>query len=179
MQLIGFSGSLRKDSYNRALLRAAAELLPQGHTLEVLEIGHLPLYNQDLEADFPVSVKEIKEKIRNSDGIIIATPEFNRSLSGVLKNMIDWTSRPYGDSAWKGLPVLVMGASGGNIGTALAQSHLKSILLYLDCRVPGQPEIYIGTAQDKFDKAGALTDEKTKEFLVGALKTFATFATLT
>jgi chromate reductase, NAD(P)H dehydrogenase (quinone) len=176
MHFIGFSGSSRKASYNRALLRAVAELLPTGVTFEMIEIGGLPLYDQDAETEFPQIVKDIKGKIRAADGIVIATPEFNRSFSGVLKNAIDWTSRPYGDSAWSGKPVLVMGCSMGAIGTALAQYDLKKVLLYLNCRVLGQPEIYIGMAQEKFDASGSLTDEGTKTFLSDALKTFAEFA---
>jgi chromate reductase len=176
MHFIGFSGSLRKASYNSALLRAASTLLPAGDTLEILEIGHLSLYDQDLEANFPAAVAEIKEKMRTADGIIVATPEFNRSIPGPLKNMIDWTSRPYGDSSWKGKAALVMGASMGPLGTALAQYDLKKILLHLSCRVLGQPEIFIGTAQDKFDKEGVLIDESTKKFLTESLKTFSEFA---
>ena len=175
MHFIGFSGSLRKGSYNRALLQAVAELLPEGATLDTIEIGNLPLYNQDLEVDFPEAAKDIKGKIRAAEGIIVATPEFNRSVSGVLKNMIDWTSRPYGDNAWAGKPVLVMGCSGGHIGTALAQYDLKKLLLYLNCRVIGQPEIYIGMAQEKFDASGVLIDDSTKKFLSDGLAPFVEF----
>jgi len=112
----------------------------------------------------------IKNKIAGSDGVIFATPEYNRSTSGVLKNAIDWVSRPYGKNSFAGKKALVLGASMGPIGTAVAQSHLKQILLYLDMQVIGQPEFYLGTVQDKFDGAGNLTDENTKKHIVKALE---------
>ncbi len=164
-------GSLRKQSSNKALAGAFAELAPETMKTEVIGVESLPFYNQDLEADFPASAKEFKEKIKAADGIIIVTPEFNRSVSGVLKNMLDWTSRPYGDSAWNGKPVGVVGASIGSIGTALAQYHLKQIMNYLNTHVMGQPEFYLN-ATDKFDAAGKLTDESTKEHVKKYLAAF-------
>jgi chromate reductase len=158
-------GSLRKSSINRSVARALAALSVPGMELTVLEIADIPLYNQDLESAFPAAVAVLKTKIRSSDGLIVVTPEYNRSIPGVLKNAIDWTSRPYGDNAWAGKPVGVMGASMSPLGSALGQSHLKEVLTYLDTHVLGQPEIYIGSFKEKTDTEGNITDVKTKEFL--------------
>lgn len=172
MHILALSGSLRKDSFNTALINAFATHAPDGVSITVADISALPLYNQDRESSFPEVVSTLKDMIRTADGILIATPEFNRSVPGVLKNAIDWTSRPYGDSAWKGKPVYVVGASVGGIGTALAQYELKKILLYLDAHVLGQPEFFLGTAGDKFDSSGTLVDEKTVEHITEALAVF-------
>ena len=168
-KFIAISGSTRTESFNTKLLKAAQEAAPEGVTLEIVDISNFPLFSQDLEVNFPKVVQELKDKIVASDGVIFATPEYNRSVPGVLKNAIDWVSRPYGNNAFAGKPALILGASIGPIGTAVAQSHLKQILLYLDMKVIGQPEFYLGTAQDKFDESGALTDENTKEHIVKAL----------
>lgn len=133
------------------------------------------MYNQDLETNFPEEVTALKEKIRAADGIIIATPEYNRSITPVLKNGVDWTSRPYGDNAWKGKPVFVIGASVGPIAAALAQHELKKIMTYLDARVMGQPEFYCGNAGTKFDEAGNLIDEDTKKFIDSGITAFTAF----
>ncbi len=178
-KLLGISGSARKGSFNTALLKALSSVLPPGIGMDIIAYADIPLYNQDLEAEFPHVVADLKEKIRAADGIVISTPEYNRSVPGYLKNMLDWTSRPYGDNAWKGKPVLVMGASGAAIGTALAQYDLKKILLYLDAKLMGQPETYVGFAKDKFalDALGGapemLTDEDTKSHLAKAAAAFA------
>lgn len=156
-------GSLREKSLNKSLARAVAMLAPESMKIEVAGLHELPFYNPDMESNFPESAKNFKKKIRAADGIIIVTPEYNRSIPGVLKNMLDWTSRPYGDSAWDGKPVGTMGASGA-IGTALAQYHLKQVLNYLNTNIMGQPEFYLN-AKDKFDAEGNLTDEPTKEFI--------------
>lgn len=167
--ILALSGSLRKGSYNSALLRALQKEAPGGITVDIIqadEIRAIPLYDQDVESvGFPETVAALKARIRAADGIIIATPEYNRSMPGVLKNSIDWTSRPYGDNAWKGKPVYVIGASVGPTAAALAQYALKQVMLYLDARVLGQPEFYCGNAGQKFDEQGALLDEKTKEFI--------------
>ncbi len=168
-KLVFISGSLRKDSYNTAVLRALHKLLPEGVTAEVLKIDAVPLYNEELEAEFPQTALEAKQRIENADAIVIATPEYNRSIPGVLKNFIDWMSRPYGKSSFAGKPVLIVGASMGPIATALAQYHLKQILLYLGAEVIGQPEIYIGTAHEKFNEQGELTDTHTKQHLQKAI----------
>ncbi len=176
MKILAFSGSLRERSTNTGLIRAAIELGNKADMQVYLEnISILPLYNQDMEANFPKEITELKKRIREADGIIIATPEFNRSIPGSLKNMFDWTSRPYGDNAWDGKPVATMGASPGGIGTALAQYHLKQILLYLNTRVIGQPEFYVGNSSPKFDQEGNLTDEKTTQYIEQLLKTFKEF----
>ena len=169
-KFIAISGSLRKQSFNSMLLNAVKALAPESMNIEIVDISTLPLYNQDLEANFPPLAQELKNKIAGSDGVIFATPEYNRSTSGVLKNAIDWVSRPYGKNSFAGKKALVLGASMGPIGTAVAQSHLKQILLYLDMQVIGQPEFYLGTVQDKFDGAGNLTDENTKKHIVKALE---------
>lgn len=143
--------------------------MPAGVTSELLSIGSFPLFNQDLENDMPAVVAAAKEQVMKSDGVIFVTPEYNRSLPGVLKNAIDWMSRPYGKNAFVGKRALVMGATGGAIGTALAQTHLKDILLYLDMQVIGQPEFYLGHAAAKFNTGGDLVDEATEQHLLSAL----------
>ena len=172
LKILAFSGSLRKASSNSGLIRAAAELAGDEMDIVLIDISAFPLYNQDMEAAFPPELANLKKQIREADGIIIATPEFNRSIPGALKNMFDWTSRPYGDNAWDNKRVVTMGASPGAIGTALAQYHLKQILLYLNARVQGQPEFYVSNSSDKFDKEGNLTDEKTKEYIKKLLESF-------
>lgn len=175
LNLLAFSGSLRKASFNSGLVRAATELGVADFTITFVDISTLPLYNQDMEANFPAQITELKNQIRAADGILFASPEFNRSVSGVLKNMLDWTSRPYGDSAWDNKPVATMGASSGQISTALSQYHLKQIMLYLNCRVMGQPEFYVGLGATKFDDSGNLTDQKTKDKIVQLLAAFKKF----
>jgi chromate reductase len=137
--------------------------------IEQAETGNLPLYNSDLEVAFPAEAAALKAKIESADGVIFATPEYNRSIPGGLKNAIDWASRPYGKNSFAGKPALVMGVSGGKLGTILAQSHLKVVLLHLNMDVLGQPEVFLGPAGELFDAAGNLTDMKTKEFLSTAL----------
>ena len=173
MTILGISGSLRKGSTNTALLRALQELAPAGMTIEIASIDAIPLYNQDAEETFPPAVRALKAKIAAADGLIIATPEYNRSMSGVLKNAIDWLSRPYGENSFAKKTVLVAGVSGGKIGTAVAQSHLRQVLVHLDADVIGQPELYLGPAQTLFDEAGNLTDEATKELAQKALSVLA------
>lgn len=175
MKWLGFCGSLRAGSYNRMLLRAAGELLPSGVEFEVAEFGDLPLYNGDLETNaYPPAAAALKEKIRAADAILIVSPEYNRSIPGPLKNMLDWTGRPPADNPWPGKYVYVMGASSGNIGTALMQYDLKKLLLYYGCQVMGRPEFYLNYT-DKFDAQGKLVDQKTKELLSKVLTDFAAF----
>ena len=171
MNILIIYGSLREKSINKMLARAVAALAPASMSVEVLGLAELPLYNPDLESAFPEVAKKSKEKIRNADGIIIVTPEYNRSIPGVLKNMLDWTSRPYGDNAWAGRPVGVLGASPGNLGATLAQYHLKQILGYLNTHILGQPEFHLN-ATGKFDDNGNLTDPTTKEYITKYLATF-------
>lgn len=171
MNILAISGSVRKDSYNTALLRALQPLAPEGMQIAIADIGSLPLFNQDVEAsEFPAVAQALKESIEKADGIIIATPEYNRSIPGVLKNAIDWASRPWGQNSFAGKPVLVMGVSVGKIGTAVAQSHLKQVMVYLDAKVIGQPELYLGPASELFDAEGNLTDESAKDLLKKALE---------
>lgn len=173
--LLAISGSHRAASFNTHLLNALVELAPEGTSIKLVDYSDIPLYNQDAEAAFPEVVTALKEKIRAADGIIIATPEYNRGVPGVLKNLVDWTSRPYGDSAWGGKPVYVLGATIAGTGTALAQYQLKQSLLYLNAYVLGQPETYVSDAHGKFDAEGTLTDQATKDHLAAALATFTTF----
>ncbi len=175
MKILTISGSQRTGSINTALVRSLPELAPE-HALTQLDYSAIPLFNQDLEAPFPESVSALKAEIRAADAIIIATPEYNRSIPAPLKNLMDWTSRPYGDSAWTGKPVFVMGASGGPTGTALAQADLRKVLLFLDARVMGQPETYVHTAHEKIDESGNVIDEPTKEHLRKAIATFAAWS---
>ena len=149
-------GSLRHDSFNRKLANAIVKLAPPEFSFKHLVIGDLPLYNQDNDASPADSVKRLKAEITASQGLLFVTPEYNRSVPGVLKNAIDHASRPYGQSAWKGKPAGVLGASGGAIGTALAQQHLRNILAYLDVPTLGQPEAFIQVKDGLFDEAGNL-----------------------
>ena len=164
-------GSLRKESVNKAVAEALKASAPAGTTIEIADLSSIPLYNQDLESSFPQPVLDLKEKIRAAQGIVIVTPEYNRSIPGMLKNLIDWTSRPYGDSAWAKKPVATIGASVGPTGTAFAQAHLRTILIYLDTYLMGQPEIYIGNVGEKI-KDGSLTDAGTLDHLKGFLEKF-------
>lgn len=165
VRILGIAGSLRRESYNRAALRAASQLLPDDATLEIFELDGIPIYNQDDEAQFPTQVNELKSRIRAADALLIATPEYNYSIPGVLKNAIDWASRPYGDSAWSGKPAAIMGASVGAFGTARAQYDLRKMFVYLNVYALNQPEVMIGNAAERFDKEGNLSDEKTKDFI--------------
>jgi chromate reductase len=161
--ILGFAGSLRKGSYNKALLRAAQDVLPQGAEMTVFDLEGIPPFNQDQDGNPPESVKTFKALIRASDAILIATPEYNYSVPGVLKNAIDWASRPYGDNAFNGKPVAVMGASIGMLGTARAQYHLRQSLVFLNMFPLNNPEIMVPFVADKVDAQGRLSDEKTRE----------------
>jgi chromate reductase, NAD(P)H dehydrogenase (quinone) len=165
VRILGIAGSLRRASYNRAALRAAIELVPEGATLDVFELHGIPLFNQDDEGNPPLQVVEFKRRIREADSLLFATAEYNYSVPGVLKNALDWASRPYGDSAWSEKPAAIMGASPGNIGTARAQYHLRQIFVYLNVLPINKPEVMIGNAAARFDAAGKLTDETTKNFI--------------
>ena len=173
MNIVAISGSLRKDSFNTTLLRSLSELAPAGMNITVADIGALPMYDQDAEAAFPAEAQSLKDAIEAADGLIIATPEYNRSIPGVLKNAIDWASRPWGKNSFAGKPVLIMGVSVGKLGAALAQNHLKQIMLYLDAEVLGQPELYLGPAHELFGESGSLTEESTKDLLAKALGVLA------
>lgn len=147
-------GSLRKDSFNRSLASAVIKLAPAEFTFKQLEIGDLPLYNQDDDGHPSASVKRLKSDIHAAQGLLFVTPEYNRSIPGVLKNALDHASRPYGQSAWPGKPAGVLGISVGIIGTAIAQQHLRTILAYLDVPTLGQPEAFIQAKEGLFDESG-------------------------
>jgi chromate reductase, NAD(P)H dehydrogenase (quinone) len=165
VRILGIAGSLRRDSYNRAALRSATQLAPSGATIEILELDGIPAFNQDEESNPPTKVIELKRRIREADAVLFVTPEYNYSISGVLKNAIDWASRPYGDSAWFGKPAAIMGASIGTIGTARAQYHLRQMFVFLNVFPINQPEVMISNASERFDPAGNLTDETSKELI--------------
>jgi len=170
IRILGIAGSLRRESFNRAALRAAGTLLPEGATLDIFVLDGIPGFNQDEEQTPPEKVIDLKRRIRDADAILIVTPEYNYSIPGVLKNAIDWASRPYGDSAWNGKPAAIMGASIGNIATARAQYHLRQIFVFLNVFPINQPEVMIGNAAERFDAQGNLTDNDTKEHIRKALQ---------
>lgn len=165
VRILGIAGSLRRESYNRAVLRAATQLVPEGASIEIFELEGIPGFNQDDEQNPPAKVVELKQRIRESDAILFVTPEYNYSVPGVLKNAIDWASRPYGHSAWNEKPAAIMGASVGAIATARAQYHLRQMMVFLNMFPINQPEVMIGNAQDRFDAEGNLTDDATKKFI--------------
>jgi chromate reductase len=149
-------GSLRRDSFNRKLASALVTLAPLEFQFEQVQIDDLPLYNQDHDASPAAAVVRLKEEIAAAQGLLFVTPEYNRSISGVLKNAIDHASRPYGQNSWKGKPAGVIGVSVGAIGTAMAQQHLRNVLAYLDVPTLGQPEAFIQAKDGLFDDAGAI-----------------------
>jgi len=163
-RILGFAGSLRKGSYNRSLLRAAMELLPPNVELEIFDLEGIPPFNQDLEQQLPEKVREFKAKIRASDALLIATPEYNYSMPGVLKNAIDWASRPYGDNVFDDKAVAIMGASMGMIGSARAQYHLRQSCVFLNMHPLNRPEVMVPHAQERI-KDGTVTDPVTRELI--------------
>jgi len=173
IRILGIAGSLRRESYNRSALRAATQLAPENTILETFELDGIPVFNQDEEQAPPAIVAEFKRHIREADALLIVTPEYNYSVPGVLKNAIDWASRPYGDSAWQGKPAAIMGASMGTIGTARAQYHLRQMFVFLNMFPINKPEVMIGNAAEQFDEQGNLTDEKTKELIRQLLQNLA------
>lgn len=160
------AGSLRKDSFNRKLASGLAKLAPADFTFDLVEIGDLPLYNQDDDANQAPQVKRLKAAITAADGLIFVTPEYNRSIPGVLKNAIDHASRPYGQSVWGGKPAGVIGVSVGAIGTALAQQHLRNILAYLDVPTLSQPEAFVQAKDGLFEADGSI-GAASRQFLQG------------
>ena len=167
--ILGIVGSLRKGSYNYYALRAAQELAPEGTRLELCEIHGIPVFNQDDEMEPPDAVLEFKRRILSADAILFATPEYNYSVPGGLKNAIDWASRPFGQSAWLDKPAAMLGASVGNLGTARAQYHLRQVLVALDMPVVNRNEVMISNASQRFDANGKLTDEVTRRLLENLL----------
>jgi len=146
-------------------LRAAIELAPEDASIDIFELDGIPGFNQDEEQNPPAKVVELKRRIREAGAILFVTPEYNYSVPGVLKNAIDWATRPYGDSAWNGKPAAIMGASVGTIGTARAQYHLRQMMVFLNMFPVNQPEVMIGNASEKFDAQGNLTNDVAKQFI--------------
>ena len=165
VKILGIAGSLRRASYNRAVLKLAQSLVPQGATLEIFEIDGIPGFSEDDEKQPPQKVLDLKKRVREADAILFVTPEYNYSIPGVLKNAIDWASRPYGDNAWDGKPVAVMGASVGMLGTARAQYHLRQCFVFLNMLPLNQPEVMIANAASKFDEAANFKDEQAKDMI--------------
>ncbi len=166
-------GSLRKESFNRKMAKALIKLAPDSLGPEIVEIGGLPLYNQDLDEDPPSAWTEFRERIKSADGVLFVTPEYNRSVPGVLKNAIDVGSRPYGKSAWARKPGAVMSVSPGAIGGFGANHHLRQSLVFLDVPAMQQPEAYIGHAADLFNERGDLVNESAMQFAVKFMKAYA------
>jgi chromate reductase, NAD(P)H dehydrogenase (quinone) len=180
--IAGLAGSLRRGSFNRSLLLAAKELAPPKLQITILGISDIPSYNQDLESTgIPDVVLQLRQQVRAADSLLIATPEYNHSVPGVLKNVIDWLSRPPRGNALEGKPTALMGASPGPFGTVRAQAHLRQSLVFTNSPTLLQPEVLVSRADEKFDSSGRLTDEATRKFLVGFLEAFqlwiARFAT--
>ncbi|AOI74498.1 NADPH-dependent FMN reductase [Burkholderia ubonensis] len=171
-------GSLRRGSWNRALARAVISLAPADLAFEFVEIGELPLYSQDYDADFPEVAKRFKQAIEAADGLLFVTPEYNRSIPGVLKNAIDWGSRPWGANSWAGKPGAVLGTSPGATGTALSQQHLRNVLAYLDVATLGQPEMFIKHDPTRIDDEGRIVSDDTRKFLQGFVDRYAAWVRL-
>lgn len=178
VRVLGIAGSLRRNSFNRWLLEAARELAPPGMEIEVFDLSDIPLYNADIDTNEarPESVRRLKQAVADADALLIATPEYNHSVPGVLQNAIDWASRPAGRSPMRENPVGIIGASPGAIGTARAQQALKLVLLSTMSYVLPHPGITVGNAATKFDGSGRLEDEPTREFLGSFLVELRRFA---
>ncbi len=173
LKVLAIPGSLRKHSYNLSALRAAQQLAPENMDVEIFGISGIPPFSEDDEKEPPERVVEFKKKIREADAILFSTAEYNYSIPGVLKNAIDWASRPYGDNAWFGKPVAVMGASVGIFGSARAQYHLRQVFVFLNMFPVNQPEVMITNAPHKFDAEGNLHDEKTRTLITSLLQSLA------
>ena len=170
VHILGFAGSLRKESYNKALLETAAELMPKNAEFMTFDIEGIPPFSQDIETRPPEKVVDFKNRIKASDAILIATPEYNYSIPGVLKNAIDWASRPPTDNVFNNKPVAIMGASTGMLGTARAQYHLRQCFVFLNVHTVNRPEVMVNYAREKFDTDGKLTDEKTRKSIAGLIE---------
>jgi chromate reductase len=165
VKILGFVGSLRQGSYNKALMRAALELLPKDAALEVFDLEGIPPFNQDLEHQPPQIVRDFKAKIKTADALLIASPEYNYSIPGVLKNAIDWASRPSGNNVFEGKPVAIMSASTGRLGGVRAQYHLRQVFVALNLYPLNRPEVMMTYAQEHVDASGNLTDEATRKLI--------------
>ena len=173
IKVLAFAGSLRKGSYNKALIRAAVELAPENVAIDVFDLEGIPLFNQEFVANPPQRVVEFKEKIRNADALLIATPEYNYSMSGVLKNAIDFASRPKEDTPLEGKPVAIMSASTGRFGGARAQYHLRQTFVFLNMQPVNRPEVMLSDASHSVDADGKLTNEQTRQLIRQLLETLA------
>jgi chromate reductase len=173
LHVLGISGSLRKHSFNTAILRAAIELAPEGMTVEVGEIGEIPLYDDDVHArGLPPPVAKLREQVATADAILIVTPEYNYSIPGVLKNAIDWLSRPP-KQPFAHKPLAIMGASGGPSGTVRAQYHLRQIAVALDMHPLNRPEVFVRSAAERINADGIVTDESTRKAIADQLVALA------
>jgi chromate reductase, NAD(P)H dehydrogenase (quinone) len=170
MNILGIPGSLRRGSYNKAALRAARTFCPREASIDIFDLDDIPPFNQDQEHDPPARAAELKNRVRSADAVLFVTPEYNYSFSGVLKNAIDWGSRPYGDNSWTGKPAAIMGASTGLLGTARAQYGLRQVLLGAGMLALTRPEVMISQAATKFDAQGTLVDEKTMALITKLLQ---------
>lgn len=169
LRVLGIAGSLRKASFNSAALRVAKELSPEGVSMEVFDITPIPLYNEDeYQQGFPPAVADFRARIKAADALLIATPEYNYSVPGVLKNAIDWASRPP-DQPFDGKPVAIMSASPAFTGGVRSQHHLRQVFVYLNPHILNSPEVMITAAHTKFDAEGRLTDDKTREHIRGLM----------
>jgi len=179
LRVLAFAGSLRKDSYNRALLRAAQELAPEDMRIDIFDLIDVPLYNGDVEAEGdPEGVARLKQAIRAADGVLMATPEYNHGVPGVMKNAVDWASRPPRGAPLGGKPVAILGASPGMTGSARGQSQLRQAFEFTNSYAMPQPEILIFRAHEKFDAVGRLIDESTRRHLATFLLAFAAWIRL-
>lgn len=168
-------GSISSTSINRRLAHALEGIAPASLALTEIPIAELPMYSSDFDADFPAVARDFKEAVRGSDALLIVTPEYNRSIPGVLKNAIDWASRPYGDGAFGGIPTGVIGASTGKIGTAVGQGHLRGVLAFVNAIDMTQPEGYVQLAPSDIAEDGTIANESMRDFLTGWMEAFAAF----
>ncbi len=177
LNILGICGSLRKGSFNLMALKTAQELAPAGMMIERFDIAPIPLYNEDVKAQgFPPVVAELRAKVKAADGLLMVSPEYNYSIPGVLKNAIDWVSRPP-EQPFDGKPIALMGASGGALGTARAQYHLRQVFIFLNAHILNRPEVFIGAAQTKFNAEGQLTDQSTRDLISAMLVQFGAWIT--
>ena len=173
LSIVVIIGSLRKDSYNKKLAYALDKLQHPHLKFTFAKIDDIPLYNQDLDNNLPASVVRFKKEIMDTDGVLFVTPEYNRSIPGVLKNIIDWGTRPYGTNCWTDKAMGIVGASPGAVGTAVSQAHLRSVMVALNAILLGHPEVYITYKEGLVDENSQITDENMKKFLQGFLDRFA------
>ncbi len=173
IKILAFAGSLRKGSYNKALIRAAVEVAPENVAVEVFDLEGIPPFNQEFEANPPQRVKEFKDKIKEADALLIATPEYNYSVPGVLKNALDSASRPRADTPLEGKPVAIMSASSGRLGGARAQYHLRQSFVFLNMHAVNRPEVMLSDASHNVDANGNVTNEQTRQLIRQLLEALA------